>query len=122
MTIALFVDEDSQHRATISALRRAGFDCLTVAEAGRAGLSDPDQLEYALAKERVLFTRNVRDFAALDTQWQLGGRIHGGIIVVAHDLVAPGAVLRALRRVASSFDAQSIKGQLVYLTNYADQL
>jgi hypothetical protein len=36
----LFVDEDACEDAVVSALRRLGFDVLTVLDVGRAGIED----------------------------------------------------------------------------------
>ena len=62
---SLFFDEDSAERPLVSALRGAGFDCLTAFDAGRRGLSDEDQLALAAAAGTVIYTRNTKDFAGL---------------------------------------------------------
>jgi hypothetical protein len=55
-------------------LRRRGVDCLTVQEAGRSGLSDPDQLAFARTEGRVLVTMD-SDFLVLTSR----GVSHAGI-------------------------------------------
>lgn len=45
-------------------LRQQGVDVLTAQEAGRCGSSDADQLHFALAEERVMFTFD-SDYRAL---------------------------------------------------------
>lgn len=46
------------------------------------GLDDESVLELAAADERVLVTRNSRDFAPLCRSWAEAGREHGGVILI----------------------------------------
>jgi len=112
------MDEDSLHAPVIDALRRSGFDCTTVIDAGRKSAPDPSQLEYSTRVSRVLFTRNVGDFSALHREWSARGRTHGGIIVLSPQRMPVGEIERAMRRIAITFDASSIRGQLVHLRNF----
>ena len=117
MTISLFMDEDSLHKDILDALRRAGFDCLTVTEAGREMLSDEEQLDFCSRVERTILTRNTKDFSVLDTRWSQEDRVHGGIIVITGILVDPGTILRAMQRIAASFERDTIRGQFIHLRN-----
>jgi len=74
----LYHDEDALQGALVAALRRAGFDCLTVNDAGMRGQSDERQLAFATNEGRVLYTGNTADFRRLDTQWRLAGGIMPG--------------------------------------------
>ncbi len=47
MQIPLYLDEDSMSKALAHNLRLRGIDVTTVAEEGRQGLSDLEQLEFA---------------------------------------------------------------------------
>lgn len=58
------------------ALRRHGIDVLTAHDAGRCGLSDADQLAFALVDQRVIATFDT-DFLALHQS----GVKHAGILV-----------------------------------------
>jgi len=62
----LYIDEDALHRGAVAAFRSAGFDCLTVNEAGMSGRTDEDQLVFAAARGRVIFTKNTADFQQLN--------------------------------------------------------
>ncbi|MGE0601281.1 MAG: DUF5615 family PIN-like protein [Dehalococcoidia bacterium] len=118
MRFRLLMDEDSLHESVLNALRRRGFDCTTVIEADRRGAADPGQLEYATAVGRAFFTRNAGDFSALHREWSAAGKEHAGIIVLTEQRMPVGAIERAMLRIASVFDADSIRGQLVHLRNY----
>lgn len=72
--ISFYLDEHI-HRAVAEGLRRRGVNVLTVQEAGRAALSDSEQLKYALAERRVMVTMD-SDFLALADK----GAMHAGIV------------------------------------------
>ncbi len=46
-------------------LRDLNHNILTVQEAGNAGLSDPEVLEFAINNERAIITQNRRDFISV---------------------------------------------------------
>ena len=77
----LLLDEDSQGRSVVRLLREAGHNVLTVGEAGLRSRSDSQVLEFAIQKDRVLLTRNVRDFELLHHSVA----IHPGILVEHQD-------------------------------------
>ncbi len=64
-------------------LRDAGHDVLALAEdASYEGLADPVVLELAATQERVLITRNSRDFAPLAREWAEAQHTHVGMILI----------------------------------------
>ncbi len=76
----LYADEDFPRPAVI-ALRKLGHDVLTASEAGKAGVSDPTALDYAIAAGRVVLTYNRRDFVRL----HLARPGHAGMVVCTKD-------------------------------------
>jgi predicted nuclease of predicted toxin-antitoxin system len=60
----LYADEQFPRIAT-EHLRSLGHDVLTVQEAGNAGKSDPEVLEFAISTDRLILTQNRRDFVKL---------------------------------------------------------
>lgn len=52
------------------------------AEPDLEGLPDEQVLELATQDDRILITRNSRDFAPLARRWAEGGREHAGLILV----------------------------------------
>lgn len=81
-------------------LRDAGHDVLALAEdASYEGLADPVVLELAATEERVLITRNSRDFAPLARQWSEAQRTHAGMILIwTLDHSQFAAILQGIKR------------------------
>ena len=65
MSLRLLIDEDSQAKPLVNLLRSAGHDVVTVNEADLMSLPDPVVLDYARENNRVVLTRNCRDFELL---------------------------------------------------------
>ncbi len=78
--IHLYIDEDV-HESIAPALRRHGYDVLNVREANRRGLSDAEQLAYAAAEGRTLFSFNAADYIALHLEYLAQGQEHAGIVI-----------------------------------------
>jgi predicted nuclease of predicted toxin-antitoxin system len=81
--LRLLLDANLSPRGIAAKLRQAGHDVLALAEdSAFEGLSDPQVLELAASEQRVLITRNSRDFAPLARQWVQDGRSHAGIVLI----------------------------------------
>jgi predicted nuclease of predicted toxin-antitoxin system len=81
--LQLLLDANLSPRGVAAKLREAGHDVLALAEdAAFEGLADPQVLALAASEQRVLITRNSRDFAPLARQWAEAGRPHAGIILI----------------------------------------
>jgi predicted nuclease of predicted toxin-antitoxin system len=81
--LRLLLDANLSPRGVAAKLREAGHDVLALAEdAPFERLPDPQVLELAASEQRVLITRNSRDFAPLARQWAEAGRSHAGIILI----------------------------------------
>lgn len=66
-----------------AALVAAGHDVLCLAaDATLGALDDPDVLRLAAEQERVLITRNARDFAPLLREWAEAGKHHSGCVLI----------------------------------------
>lgn len=115
MSIKLYLDEDVDPLLA-QVLRDRGVDCLSTQEADRLGLSDADQLAFAINEGRAILTFNVKDFVRLAREYHDSGRHHQGIIVSNH------LVFRELlRRVLSMLVAHAPSGlanQLLWLQDY----
>lgn len=113
--IRLYLDEDV-HRGVAAALRMRGFDVLNAHDGGRWGLSDAEQLAYAAASERTLFTFNTADFLRLHRTWIEAGRPHWGIIV--SEQLSVGEVTRRLLRLLNRMTADEMQGQFYWLQSW----
>jgi predicted nuclease of predicted toxin-antitoxin system len=81
--LQLLLDANLSPRGIAARLRNAGHDVLALTEdATFEGLPDPQVLELASSEQRVLITRNSRDFAPLARQWAEAGRSHAGIVLI----------------------------------------
>jgi predicted nuclease of predicted toxin-antitoxin system len=81
--VRLLLDANLSPRRIGGPLRAAGHDVLALAEdASLEGLEDPLVLELAAGQERVLVTRNSRDFAPLAREWAEAQRTHSGVILI----------------------------------------
>ena len=110
--IRLYLDEDVAP-VVAAALRRRGFDAISVHDLARWGRSDREQLAYAAADGRALFTFNAADFLRLHREWLASGRSHGGIIVAEQAPV--GEITRRLLKLLNRVTADEMCGQIYWL-------
>lgn len=83
-----------------AALEGRGHDVLSLAEhrALRAS-DDPRVLELAAGDDRILVTRNARDFAPILREWAEAGRHHAGCILIwTLDHHEFGAIIEGVER------------------------
>lgn len=114
--IRLYLDEDAQRASLVRALRARQVDVLTASEAGSMGISDAEQLAYATAHNRTIFTFNRGDFAKLHTDYHQSTQIHAGIIV--SDQLEIGTVTRRLLRLLNERTADDMQNWLEFLSNW----
>lgn len=114
--IKLYLDEDTISRALIRALRARGVDILTAQEAKLIGASDDEQLAYATAQGRVIFTFNTRDYSILHTEYLSQQQIHSGIII--SDQVQVGVIVRRLLKLLDAKSAEEMQNWLEFLSNW----
>lgn len=107
-SLRLYMDEDASEHAVILGLRARGVDLLSTAEANRLGTSDADQLGFAAAEGRAIYTFNARDFARLHREYLEQGRSHAGIIVIPEQRYSIGEKIRRLAALVHSVTAQSM--------------
>jgi hypothetical protein len=118
MTIALYLDEDTQRNAFVRALRAAQVDVVTVSEVNRTGYSDAEQLTWATDHQRTVYTFNVKDFCQLHNQYLIKGKSHSGIIVTPRQNYSIGQQLQAIQSLLNVTSASTITNQLIFLSNY----
>lgn len=114
--VKVYLDEDV-HTFIAQALRLRGWEALTTEEAGRRGAKDLDQITFATEHGYAVLTYNRRDFPRLHYEIVAGGQEHAGIIVATQE--DPRQNIRALLNLLNTLSAEAMKGQLVYLNNWA---
>ena len=116
--VRLYLDRHIMKRLATD-LRGRGYDVRTTEEAGKDTASDDEQLAFASADRRAIFTFNIRDFAPLHETWQAEGRRHGGVIV-SQQLGSRqyGTLLARMLRLLNHFSAEEMTGNLVHLEQF----
>jgi DNA-binding transcriptional MerR regulator len=118
--IRLYLDEDILERSLIKALRNAGIDVSTTAEANNLSCTDEEQLIWATSQGRVIYTLNVGDFCYLHKIYMEQGRNHSGI-VMGKQSYSIGEQLRGFLKLISLKTAEEMICQQQFLVNYLDK-
>jgi predicted nuclease of predicted toxin-antitoxin system len=113
--IRLYLDEDV-HRGLAAALRIRQFDAVSAHDIGRRGAADAEQLAWAAAEQRALFTFNTVDFLRLHQAWIRLGQSHWGIIVCEQTPV--GETMRRLLRLLNHVTADDMREQIYWLQSF----
>ncbi len=120
--IRLYLDEDIMATSLVKALRVRNIAVTTVSEAGREGLTDEDQLEWAAFEKRVICSGNVGDFMRLHAEFLTRKKDHAGIILIQQKIFATGDRLRGLMEIIETKTAQDMYNQLEFLSKYLRQV
>lgn len=88
LLIRLYLDHNA-HPWLATDLRRYGYDVVFADEVGNARLSDEDQLHWATAHRRTVFTYDRVDYWLLAREWAQRGEPHAGIIISLAPPVLP---------------------------------
>lgn len=96
--------------AVARGLRQRGIDVLTAQDAGRCGLPDPDQLQFARMENRVVVTFD-SDYLALHA----AGTSHAGIAWSPATKNSAGQMIHALLLVHGILDRDAMCNHVEYL-------
>ena len=110
--IRLYLDEDV-HKRVASALRLRHFDVVSAHETRRWGLSDQEQLVYAAAECRALFTYNASDYIQLHLDWIGRSKAHHGIII--SNQLPIGETVRRLLNLLNRVTADEMRDEIRWL-------
>jgi len=81
--VRLLLDANLSGKRVAGPLRQDGHDVLALNEQPELdALDDPAVLALGAAEDRILVTRNSRDFAPLLREWAEAGRTHGGCVLI----------------------------------------
>ncbi len=94
--------------AIATRLRERGLDVIAVVEdPSLVSTPDEDLLAIAAEQDRVLVTANIADFVAIASDWRSSGRVHAGLVYLAHrafpqDRSLLGALVESLTALSAS--------------------
>jgi len=108
----LFIDEDV-HDKLAGILRSYGIDAISARESGRKGLSDKEQLNYAISQKRALFSFNIADYEKLAIEFFHDKKEHFGIILSPQRGFSD--TLQRLLKLLQNVNANQIKNQVRYI-------
>jgi len=106
--IRIYADE-SVNIAIIEGMRRRGVDAFSARDAGNLGLTDEEQLEFAVKNRAVIFTHDV-DFLKLALD-----REHYGVIYVHQRKVSVGGCVRRLKTIVEVKTSEEMRNQVIFL-------
>jgi predicted nuclease of predicted toxin-antitoxin system len=112
MFVKIYLDENVSF-VVAGILRSRGFDATTAQEAGNKGLSDDEQLKFALTNSMTILTHDRVDFEELAKRYFAGNKTHGGIIIVYPH--PPQEIARRLTIVLNNITADEMKNQIIYI-------
>ncbi|MDF0555428.1 DUF5615 family PIN-like protein [Kamptonema sp. UHCC 0994] len=118
--IRLYLDEDSRSKKLLQALQSRGVDIITVAETGMLSRSDEDQLIWAFANQRVIYSFNTRDFYRIHTNWLERGDSHAGIILGQQNY-SVGEQMRRLLSLISAKSGTEMQNQIEFLSAWNEE-
>jgi hypothetical protein len=79
------------------------------------GKSDEEQLAFAAAQERAIYTFNASDFVRLHRQFLKRAHSHSGIIVIPEQRYLVGEMIRRIAAFVQSVTADSLRNRIEFL-------
>jgi uncharacterized protein with PIN domain len=107
--IRYYLDEHMDVAVAIG-LRRRGIDVVTTVEANLIRASDPEQIKFAIAQQRVFVTRDRRILATSGHEVS-----HAGIVIARSGRSAIGPTVLALAHLHRTMTCEEMKGRVEYL-------
>lgn len=113
--IKLYIDEDLTDRLAV-ALRSRGYDVISCHEVNMRGRTDKEQLEFATENNRVILTRNIKHFIALQREYYNHTLLHKGIVVT--DYLPLKELIRRTIRFLNKKKMAEMRNSIDWLQNY----
>jgi predicted nuclease of predicted toxin-antitoxin system len=108
--VRIYTDE-SVSVAVAEGLKRRGVDAWSARDAGNLGLTDEEQLEYAIREQAIIFTHD-DDFLAMVAQ---GQHEHFGVIYVHQQDLSLGECIRRLKAFAETHSREELRNRIIFL-------
>ena len=112
--LCLYLDEDARREALLQGLRARSVDVITVASAGMLRRSAREQLNWAQANNRVIYSFNIRDFSRLHTTLLEQGQSHAGIILSQQGYSVGTQIRGILRLIAACVSGGNAESGIIY--------
>ena len=106
--IRFYLDENVGN-AVARGLKKQGIDVITTGEAGRLSTPDEEQIAFATADERVVFTQD-KDFLIMHS----AGQEHAGI-AYARLGISVGDAIRGLVLIHELLEPEEMRNKVEYL-------
>lgn len=113
MALKIYTNE-SVPVAVVAGLQRRGVNATSARDSGNLGLTDQQQLNYAIHNQMVVFTHDT-DFIRLAQEYQTQDKLHWGIIYVHQDKLSMGECIRRLKEFADVFSRDDFQNHLEFL-------
>lgn len=114
----LHLDEDADAHALLKALRDRGMDVSSSRELELLRWTDEEQLAWANAEARVIYTYNAADFCRLHAEILREQRHHAGIIIGDQQTLSIGEEMRRLLRISEARSVADLRDQIEFLSNW----
>lgn len=108
--IRIYADENV-NVAIVDGLKRRGVDVWSAIDKGNLGLSDEEQLSYALEQKTTIFTHD-DDFLSMAEE---SGIEHCGIIYVHQQRLSVGECIRRLKAIVETMSPEELHNRIVFL-------
>lgn len=119
MTIRLYFDEDALRHALVESMRKRGVDVVTPLDVGMVQKTDEQQLEYATAQYRCIYSFNMGDFCRIHSEWMAVNRQHAGIIVARQRQYSVGEQMRRLLKLVGNRSTEDMNNRLEFLSDWS---
>lgn len=108
--IKIYADENV-NVAIVEGLRRRGVEAWSAIDKGKLGLSDEEQLRYALEEGAAIFTHD-DDFLNMAAE---SGIEHCGIIYVHQQDLSIGECIRRLKAIVETKSSEEMHNRIFFL-------
>jgi len=111
--IKIYADENV-NGAIVNGLRRRGVDIQSTHEAGNLGITDEEQIAYAVAQNACLFTHD-DDLLTIADHWKKIGKEHFGIIFVHQENLNIGEIISRIKLIVDILSPEDMKNHIEFL-------
>lgn len=108
-----FYTDENVECVIAEGLKRRNIEAISANDVKNLGLSDEQQLEYAVSIKACFFTYDT-DFLGIAKRWANEGKEHFGIFYTHPLDITIGECIRKLKEYAELFDIDDVKDQIIF--------